>query len=542
MDEYSGKRAIDGLLAKKGSSRVLRDTANSRDQNGQFCNRLGCSGRLNSTKCPQISSSEKPKSPRPSFRSGGKDIMGSSLRNCTAVSSQRKSFREPRKKPSSQLKTDSSETSSVQGEPEVSEPISPPGKVQRGLNREVENAEAGEITSMVVGSSSIASTTRPRRNLLKKSGLGNQNTLSGTSTSLASKSNNSQGVKHAANTSSYGLRNLRCNSISDVIPSGCSSSDFSLSRRKDVVKRRYSEGESSSSARGKKMTGPPLEDGRSSSSNHGISISDTRRSRTWAPSRDNCVASVRTRRSVTGNPRMRLSNQGNGNNLSVNDSSVVIPQMSEPEISITANAPSSSHQIFAENHPSCTNSDSRPGSSSESSRSRMPFGITRSLINRDSFQHYNMDGIAEVLLALERIEQDEELTYEQLLVLETNLFLNGLSFHDQHRDMRLDIDNMSYEELLALEERMGDVSTALTEEALANCLKRGIYKSKPPQLVIIGEEDDVKCTICQEEYVVGDEVGTLQCEHRYHVGCVNQWLRLKNWCPICKAADRKSVV
>jgi len=29
--------------------------------------------------------------------------------------------------------------------------------------------------------------------------------------------------------------------------------------------------------------------------------------------------------------------------------------------------------------------------------------------------------------------------------METGLLLGGLSFHDQHRDMRLDIDNMSYE-------------------------------------------------------------------------------------------------
>jgi len=34
---------------------------------------------------------------------------------------------------------------------------------------------------------------------------------------------------------------------------------------------------------------------------------------------------------------------------------------------------------------------------------------------------------------------------QQLLVLETNLFLGGFSFHDQHRDMRLDIDNLTYE-------------------------------------------------------------------------------------------------
>lgn len=73
-------------------------------------------------------------------------------------------------------------------------------------------------------------------------------------------------------------------------------------------------------------------------------------------------------------------------------------------------------------------------------------------------------------MALERIEHDEELTFEvvhfmmfeffffdflsktasslslqQVLVLETNLFLNGLNIYDQHRDMRLDIDNMTYE-------------------------------------------------------------------------------------------------
>lgn len=34
---------------------------------------------------------------------------------------------------------------------------------------------------------------------------------------------------------------------------------------------------------------------------------------------------------------------------------------------------------------------------------------------------------------------------QQLLVLETNLFLGGLNSYDQHRGMRLDIDNMSYE-------------------------------------------------------------------------------------------------
>ena len=47
----------------------------------------------------------------------------------------------------------------------------------------------------------------------------------------------------------------------------------------------------------------------------------------------------------------------------------------------------------------------------------------------------------------------------------------------------------------------------------------------------------------QEEYVDGDEVGTMPCEHMYHVSCVQQWLRMKNWCPICKtsAEEEKSL-
>lgn len=44
----------------------------------------------------------------------------------------------------------------------------------------------------------------------------------------------------------------------------------------------------------------------------------------------------------------------------------------------------------------------------------------------------------------------------------------------------------------------------------------------------------------QEEYAAGDEIGRLHCLHRYHVACVEQWLRLKNWCPICKASAEPS--
>ncbi|KAJ1420128.1 Zinc finger, RING-type [Sesbania bispinosa] len=532
MDEYSGKRAIDGVVVpRKGMGHVFRDTANTRDRNGQVCSRLGCSSRVNSPKGAQIGSSEKGKSSRSSIRSSpnGKEAVGSSSRTFSRTSNPGKPLKKAQKTLSSQLETDSSETSRVQDEPEVSKLVPTPEKIQRGLQAETENTESGNVTQMEVGSSSLVSNTRSRRNFHPKCGSRAQEIQS-------------TGPVTRAGTSRYGLRNLKCNSISDVIPSGCPPSDSTLNRRKDMIKKRNCEGESSSTARGKKMSGSSVE-GRNSGSRNGISISDSRMSRnTLHRDRpDSNLGSVRTRRSISGLARGRHSSQGNANPVPPNRSLVMIPSFPH---SGNSNAHDVSHHTSLET-PSSPSSYSRPGTSSEELYGVMPvspaeYGITHSLINRDSLRRrYNMDGIAEVLLALERIEQDVELTHEQILLLESNLFLTGLNFYDQHRDMRLDIDNMSYEELLALEERMGNVSTALTEEALSECLKRSFYQSSPSGEAAEScneDKDDIKCSICQEEYVVADEVGSLQCEHMYHVVCIQQWLRLKNWCPICKAS------
>lgn len=42
--------------------------------------------------------------------------------------------------------------------------------------------------------------------------------------------------------------------------------------------------------------------------------------------------------------------------------------------------------------------------------------------------------------------------------------------------------------------------------------------------------------LVQEEYAEKEELGRLSCDHRYHYECVNQWLKLKNWCPVCKTS------
>ncbi|CAM8911149.1 unnamed protein product [Rhodiola kirilowii] len=110
------------------------------------------------------------------------------------------------------------------------------------------------------------------------------------------------------------------------------------------------------------------------------------------------------------------------------------------------------------------------------------------------------------------------------------------SIHDQHRDLRLDVDNMSYEELLELGERIGDVKTGLSEEAIMKCLKHNKYTST----VESNKPNPEPCPICQEEYAEGEDLGALDCGHEYHTNCIKQWLVLKNLCPVCKAAASSS--
>ncbi|CAN6470375.1 unnamed protein product [Victoria cruziana] len=122
---------------------------------------------------------------------------------------------------------------------------------------------------------------------------------------------------------------------------------------------------------------------------------------------------------------------------------------------------------------------------------------------------------------------------EGAAMLDHSSYYGSDNFVDRHRDMRLDIDNMSYEELLALEDQIGDVSTGLSEELISIRLKQKTYVvSKKAKEKL---EEDETCIVCQEEYENHDELGTLDCGHDYHFACIRQWLLLKNVCPICKA-------
>ncbi|KAK8553783.1 hypothetical protein V6N12_030766 [Hibiscus sabdariffa] len=120
---------------------------------------------------------------------------------------------------------------------------------------------------------------------------------------------------------------------------------------------------------------------------------------------------------------------------------------------------------------------------------------------------------------------------EGFMIADRSAFYGSRNMFDQHRDMRLDIDNLTYEELLALGERIGSVNTGLSEDSISKCLDETICHSSDQY------HDGSSCVICLEDYKDMDEVGALKtCGHKYHAPCIKKWLSVKNTCPICKAS------
>lgn len=50
----------------------------------------------------------------------------------------------------------------------------------------------------------------------------------------------------------------------------------------------------------------------------------------------------------------------------------------------------------------------------------------------------------------------------------------------------------------------------------------------------VQESSSMECSICLDEYKVGDKQMTLCCFHRFHADCAKHWLSRSRRCPVCK--------
>ena len=85
------------------------------------------------------------------------------------------------------------------------------------------------------------------------------------------------------------------------------------------------------------------------------------------------------------------------------------------------------------------------------------------------------------------------------------------------------VDNMTYEELLALEDKIGYVNKGFKKEDI-NKIKSEKYNLN----------DNINCVICQEDIKNGDDVKKLSCNHIFHIKCIDTWLLKEKNCPFCK--------
>ena len=83
---------------------------------------------------------------------------------------------------------------------------------------------------------------------------------------------------------------------------------------------------------------------------------------------------------------------------------------------------------------------------------------------------------------------------------------------------------MTYEQMLALEARVGSVSRGFTKDQLKKVKYQELWQD---------EEIKENCTICIEKFMAGDAFLMLNCNHHYHKDCIEKWLSQEKRCPCC---------
>ncbi|XP_031094361.1 E3 ubiquitin-protein ligase RNF38-like [Ipomoea triloba] len=114
------------------------------------------------------------------------------------------------------------------------------------------------------------------------------------------------------------------------------------------------------------------------------------------------------------------------------------------------------------------------------------------------------------------------------LIVDTLESLEDNADHDDILNVHLSIQ---LEEVMedSLDEQE-DHPGLLSEEVIMSLLGTSTFETSYHD-----DEDKDSCCICLDEFSTGDELGKINCEHKFHFMCIREWLKRNNICPICRA-------
>lgn len=105
--------------------------------------------------------------------------------------------------------------------------------------------------------------------------------------------------------------------------------------------------------------------------------------------------------------------------------------------------------------------------------------------------------------------------------------INSMQFNPLRSGVWNDVRTMSIAELLNQLVNVYPENVTPTNPVVIN--KIPVVRITADLLKIIQS-----CTICQEDFKIGEVSKMLNCEHFYHENCLVPWLQAKNTCPLCR--------
>lgn len=81
-----------------------------------------------------------------------------------------------------------------------------------------------------------------------------------------------------------------------------------------------------------------------------------------------------------------------------------------------------------------------------------------------------------------------------------------------------------------------DKSIQPTPPEIIAALPEATYNPKATAGADDADAEEDLCVICWSEYVPGDVMTVLPCNHNYHKSCINDWLQRQHRCPVCNGS------